>query len=323
VKSLHLILRGILSDGVDLMSKQVFFSDRAFVSILAETKERVHTETGGILLGHREGDAWYVIESIDPGPASIFTPSYFEYDHPYVNHLANKVAKLYQAKIKVLGLWHRHPGSMDCFSSTDDQTNRDFAEKFNGVLSGIVNLDPEFRLTMYYLDENLNAEEVGYEVGDFLIPHIYLEQRKSEELRSSLVLGSSLKNTQALESHSNDASLPAETEGRPELNSKPGEKKMLDKSKKDEKKGKLVDSFLEVLSRDLEWLDSNKLITHEIKMLDSSFVLEVFRQVNLGHNDKNTFSFYADSLNNWAVLYDEGFINYYEGFIKTYLSNKF
>ncbi len=35
----------------------------------------------------------------------------FEYDQPYVQHLINKVAAIYQERLELIGLWHRHPGS--------------------------------------------------------------------------------------------------------------------------------------------------------------------------------------------------------------------
>ena len=61
------------------MPKCVVFSERAFISILVETQEKIKTETGGVFLGYRKGDIWYVIESIDPGPNSVFQTAYFEY----------------------------------------------------------------------------------------------------------------------------------------------------------------------------------------------------------------------------------------------------
>ena len=71
------------------MPKCVVFSERAFISILVETQEKIKTETGGVFLGYRKGDIWYVIESIDPGPNSVFQTAYFEYDQAYINHLIN------------------------------------------------------------------------------------------------------------------------------------------------------------------------------------------------------------------------------------------
>lgn len=34
---------------------KVIFTERAYVSVLAETAEKIHTETGGIFLGYRCG----------------------------------------------------------------------------------------------------------------------------------------------------------------------------------------------------------------------------------------------------------------------------
>ena len=59
---------------------KVVFSTRAFAALMAETTEKIETETGGLFLGTVENDTWYVIESIDPGPKSIFEVAYFEYD---------------------------------------------------------------------------------------------------------------------------------------------------------------------------------------------------------------------------------------------------
>ena len=64
---------------------KVVFSDRAFAAVMAETTEKIKTETGGLFLGSFEDDVWYVIESIDPGPKSIFEVAYFEYDQQYTH----------------------------------------------------------------------------------------------------------------------------------------------------------------------------------------------------------------------------------------------
>ena len=51
---------------------KVVFSDRAYAAVLAETTEKIKTETGGLFLGAVERDTWYIVETIDPGPKSIF-----------------------------------------------------------------------------------------------------------------------------------------------------------------------------------------------------------------------------------------------------------
>ncbi len=149
----------------------VIFSDKAYIGILAETYEKVDTETGGIFLGKKVNDIWYVLETIDPGPNSIFQAAYFEYDTPYVNHLANKIARFYKNRIELIGLWHRHPGNFSRFSSTDDGTNEKYArQRGNSAISALVNLIPNFQLTVYQVELPLKYINIRFIVGDKHIP---------------------------------------------------------------------------------------------------------------------------------------------------------
>lgn len=169
------------------MPKCVVFSERAFISILVETQENIKTETGGVFLGHRKGDIWYVIESIDPGPKSVFKTAYFEYDQTYINHLINKVSRLYATQLDLIGLWHRHPGSFDSFSRTDDETNTKYAElDEQGSISALVNIDPQFRLTMYSVTLPLKYEKIKYIVGNSCIPKDLLEKKDGTSLQQQM-----------------------------------------------------------------------------------------------------------------------------------------
>lgn len=160
---------------------KVIFSDRAFAAVLAETTEKITTETGGLFLGIIQNDTWYIIEAIDPGPKSIFEVAYFEYDQKYTQHLINKIANLYSHKLDLIGLWHRHPGSFDQFSSTDDGTNAKYASmRKEGAISGLVNIDPRFRFTMYHVGQPCRYKKIGFEIGDGLIPHELLAYKTPE-----------------------------------------------------------------------------------------------------------------------------------------------
>ena len=168
---------------------KVVFSDRAFAAIMAETTEKIKTETGGLFLGSFEDGIWYVIEAIDPGPKSIFEVAYFEYDQQYTQHLINKIANLYDKRLTLIGLWHRHPGSFDQFSSTDDVTNSKYARmRKEGAISALVNIDPEFRLTMYHVDQPCRYSVIEYDVGNHLIPDEMLRY-KSPEKFANLMAG--------------------------------------------------------------------------------------------------------------------------------------
>jgi len=168
------------------MLKTLIFSDRAMTALKVETLEKIQTETGGVFLGYRKGSVWYVIETVDPGPSSIFQAAYFEYDQNYINHLINKISRLYNEQLDLIGLWHRHPGSYDKFSSTDDLTNSKYAElNSDGAVSLLVNIDPVFRITPYHVTLPLSYEKIEYKVGDDLIPPsiLLLKDHKMLETR--------------------------------------------------------------------------------------------------------------------------------------------
>ena len=164
----------------------VVFSNKAYNAIIRESFDKDPVETGGILLGHvLDNGVWIVMEVLPPGINSIFQYAYFEYDEAFVNYLAQSVANQYKRPLDLLGLWHRHPGGMDVFSTTDDGTNLTFARQNPaGVISGLVNIDPRFRLTMYHLDcpthrpmGRPDYSVVEVEVGDDIIPEEYFELR--------------------------------------------------------------------------------------------------------------------------------------------------
>lgn len=164
----------------------VVFSTKAYNALVAESFDKDPVETGGILLGDiLDNGVWIVMEVLPPGINSVFDYAYFEYDGKFVNYLAQKVANQYKKPIDILGLWHRHPGGMDVFSSTDDGTNATFARQNpKGVISGLVNIDPRFRLTMYHMDRpsgrlmgRPNYDVIDVEVGDDIIPEEYFELR--------------------------------------------------------------------------------------------------------------------------------------------------
>lgn len=170
---------------------KVVFSNRAYASVLSETTEKIQTETGGLFLGTVIDDVWYIIEAIDPGPDSVFEVAYFEYDQAYTQHLIRKIANLYSSKLDLIGLWHRHPGSFDIFSSTDDGTNSKYAAmREKGAISALVNIDPNFRITMYHVDQPCRYSKIKYIVGDENIPQNLLQlksQAQFEKLMRNII----------------------------------------------------------------------------------------------------------------------------------------
>jgi hypothetical protein len=157
----------------------VYLSDSAFRDVVLETAEHPAIETGGILLGTADENGWYVVEVLDPGPRTVRSAAYFEYNHSYATHLAGKVARRYAAPLRLLGLWHRHPGSLDTFSSVDHETHREYLRLLRGsFLSMLVNVDPRFRMTFYRVEDGPRgprAARLRHLVGDGRFPAALLQ----------------------------------------------------------------------------------------------------------------------------------------------------
>ena len=150
---------------------QVIFSDDAHRGIISEAFDKMDTETGGVLLGRYENDTWYIIETIEPGPKAVFQEAYFEYDREYVECKINRIAHKYQAELTLIGMWHKHLGSYNEFSSTDDITNSEYAKMSeNGAISILVNVDPNFRITPYHVAVPFKYTRIECNIGDELVP---------------------------------------------------------------------------------------------------------------------------------------------------------
>jgi len=160
-------------------TRHIVFTKRAFNAIVTETIDKHPLETGGIFIGHiLDNGIWIIVETIPPGIITTNHRAYFEYDANFINYLLNVIDKQYKGDLHILGLWHRHPGSMDIFSLTDDETNLKFA-KANplGAISGIINCDPRMRLTMYHVDSRCHYTKTDWIVDDGIIPENLLELR--------------------------------------------------------------------------------------------------------------------------------------------------
>jgi hypothetical protein len=148
---------------MDSVCRRILFRPEPFIAMVRELEEAADMETGGILLGTAAGGLWRVIEHIDPGYRGVLrSPGGFEYDREYVTHLANVRNRVYDPPLALLGLWHRHPGSFDVFSPTDQATNEVFARSSpEGALSLILNLDPGLRISAFHVSQGGKCRRVG------------------------------------------------------------------------------------------------------------------------------------------------------------------
>lgn len=164
---------------------EVILSKKAFAKIVSDTFSYENDETGGVLIGLICNGKWFVTDVIDAGlnGSTVHTPTYFVYDEKYINHRMEKERLIYKYPRYALGIFHRHPGHLDTFSLPDENTMKDHCLiSQHGILSMLVNMDPEFRMTFYYASKEDELFQVKYHIGDDLIPDEYFEVASYDEI---------------------------------------------------------------------------------------------------------------------------------------------
>lgn len=136
---------------------EIVFDRKARLSILAEVARKPGVETGGVLLGYRQGDVYLVVEATDCGPNAECKENSVVFDEKYLNHMVMVLSGLYESPLEVLGVWHKHPYSFDEFSNDDINVSNDLVKRIRkGTISVLVNTAPTFRFTGEYIDTDLN-----------------------------------------------------------------------------------------------------------------------------------------------------------------------
>lgn len=168
------------------METKVYFSNRAFSSVIAETMEHSKTETGGVFLGKKVNDTWYVLETVNSGPKAHHSKTYFEYDRDYINYVANKLSRLYRNEIDLIGIWHQHVNDSYSFSGIDDETNEQFANlSSSGILVGLISRKPSIKLRVFHKYVGEECQKMNYEIGDSFIP-IGIRSFRGDEIISMI-----------------------------------------------------------------------------------------------------------------------------------------
>lgn len=148
----------------------VVLSPLAWALMISQSYLNNPNETGGALLGYRDGTTVHVTVALPSGPRSQASPVMLKYNEEFQNYVFGVITELMGEKGGLLGIWHKHPASFDRFSGVDAVAHEQFGKVLNGeVLSLLVNLDgPEGapRVTGYFVD----TKEMVYHLIPVLIP---------------------------------------------------------------------------------------------------------------------------------------------------------
>lgn len=97
---------------------------------MAEEAERHRPdETGGILLGHRNGLDIVVRDVVGAGPAAVRTATGMRPDHEYQVGAIREAFATSDGAVTYLGDWHSHPDGNTALSDRDRRTLRNIARE--------------------------------------------------------------------------------------------------------------------------------------------------------------------------------------------------
>jgi len=101
---------------------------RAYDELIAEADRWTLRETGGALLGWRDGDRSFVARVLGPGPRARHRRHSFEPDTRWQNEQGAKLYVDSKRTIAFQGDWHTHPFGAPTPSRQDRDTARSLAE---------------------------------------------------------------------------------------------------------------------------------------------------------------------------------------------------
>lgn len=93
----------------------------------AEAERHRPNETGGVLLGHRNGRDVVVRRLVDAGPAAVRWPTGMRPDGEYQEDAVAAAFKETDGAVTYLGDWHSHPDTIGHPSPCDRRTLRNIA----------------------------------------------------------------------------------------------------------------------------------------------------------------------------------------------------
>ncbi len=102
----------------------VWLANSALHTMHAEATALYPLESGGILLGWRDGGDRIVINALGPGPQALHGRHRFLPDHEWQVFFIRRIFKESHGDIDYLGDWHSHPNGGSTMSAEDHATLR-------------------------------------------------------------------------------------------------------------------------------------------------------------------------------------------------------
>lgn len=100
----------------------VWIASAAAAALDAQASAAYPLETGGMLVGYRNGSSYVVMRVIGPGPQALHSRTRFEPDHDWQSAQLDLHYSQSRGVHRYLGDWHTHPDSVGELSWLDRRT---------------------------------------------------------------------------------------------------------------------------------------------------------------------------------------------------------
>lgn len=111
-----------------------WISHEVFEQMIAEARALDPLETGGVLLGWRDGGDLIVTGLIGPGPYALHGRHMFIPDHRWQLEKIRAAFARSAGDLDYLGDWHTHPSGLAEMSAQDEKTLARLTRKVSGAL---------------------------------------------------------------------------------------------------------------------------------------------------------------------------------------------
>lgn len=147
---------------------KIYVTEDTIRGILLEVSRHPHLECIIQMPGLRRKNEFFFDLVSDSGINATYEYFMCEKDHVYVDHLSTMLSRYYKIPKNEITLSqvHKHPPTYKVFSSEDKKINQDLANQFNGVVTGLILVDPNFNLKFWYTDPNGVETPVEYVIDD-------------------------------------------------------------------------------------------------------------------------------------------------------------
>ncbi|MDO4169425.1 MAG: hypothetical protein Q4D45_05925 [Lachnospiraceae bacterium] len=153
-----------------MLNTNIFISNRAFSLMMTDISRYPNVEAGGLILGIKEDNIYYVIEAIEAGDDASRSAGTLLCDEKNMIHMISTLVNIYDPQIDVIGVWHKHN---NCNNPPFSDTDMELHKKIQGwINSDVISIlfqkidDSEYKMKVFFIDKQGSIIEKDFLIMD-------------------------------------------------------------------------------------------------------------------------------------------------------------